>query len=469
MRNAHEKYKCYPSVICVGVETEITVFPRDISRRFRDDIEYEMAVRGADWDELDYHCSLTYPHPFRIENGCMKFTYTFETEQEYVIRFREKGGTLIKIPVYAVEEDLYELRPLKGDLHTHSYYSDGEDGFAMTPADYREQGFDFFSLTDHNRMYPSVLAAELYRDIPLGMNIIRGEEVHTPGSQLHIVHVGGKDSICNKYIHDRENFELEVDALEREMTHVPQQYRRRTAMAKWVCNQAHEAGGIAIFAHPYWRPRNYNISKEFADILFAEKMFDAFELIGGITSRLNNLQVSLWQEQMVKGNPIPVVGSTDSHSHNFAKGKFGKRFTYVFAKSNKTEDVLEGIRRGYTVAAEVAKDNEEDVQFYSTQHRLVLFAHFLYDNYFDEICRLSFGEGILMRRYAEGEPVKDKLAMFADTIEDFYKKFYGLAEAPKLPKSHLALLDNALDMQRNVGPMTKGSGLEIYGTNQRRE
>lgn len=469
MINSHERYKCYPSVICVGKETEITLFPRDLSRRFRNDKEYELAVKGSNEDELDYHCKVPYPIPVIVKDGCLHFTYTFESEQEYIVRFREKGGKLIKIPVYAVEEDLYELRPLKGDLHTHSYYSDGLDGIPMVPADYREQGFDFFALTDHNRMYPSMLAAELYKDIPLGMNIMHGEEVHTPGSQLHIVHVGGNESVCNKYIHHIEDFEKEVEEIEQLITYVPEHYRHRVAMAKWACDEIHSAGGIAIFAHPYWRPRNYNISKEFDNLLFDEKMFDAFELMGGIDSMANNKQLALWQEQLMNGNPIPVVGSSDSHDHDFNNNVFGKRFTYVFAKSNKTDDILDAIQKGYCVSGELPKNNETEVHFYSTKLRLVLFSHFLYNNYFDETHRLSFGEGILMRRYAEGEPVGEILASLADTVENFYKKFYGLAPAPMLSNERQEFLDKCLHMQQNVGPTTKGSSLSVYGSNARQE
>ena len=47
-----------------------------------------------------------------------------------------------------------------------------------------------------------------------------------------------------------------------------------TAMAKWACNKIHEAGGLAFFCHPFWSPRCYNVSKDFADILFDEIDFE---------------------------------------------------------------------------------------------------------------------------------------------------------------------------------------------------
>ena len=471
MMYSHERYRCYPSVVCVRTETTITIFPRDLSRRFRENKKYEIAIRGMNDDESDYHDPIVYSYSGTVQDGCLILTCTLETEQEYVIWIRENEGKIIKLPIYSVEKDLYELRPLKGNLHTHSYYSDAEDGIPMIPANYREQGFDFFALTDHNRMFPSELAAELYKDIPLDITVMHGEELHTPGSQLHIVHVGGSESVCNQYIHHDEEFQSAVEEIEKEMSTVPEQYRHRMAQAKWACDEIHKTGGIAIYAHPFWRSRNYNISKNFSDLLFDAKLFDALELMGGVHTQDNSKQLALWQEQLMKGNMIPVVGSDDSHMHDYSKDHFGfgHRFTYVFAKSNSTKDILDAIRNGYSVSGEIPMSNEEEVHFYSTNLRFVLFAHFLYNNYFVETKRLSFGEGILMRRYAEGEPVGEILSSLANTVENFYKKFYGLTSAPTLPRERQDFLDRCLDMQQNIGPKTRGTILYKHGSNERHE
>ena len=230
MYNAHPRYQCFPSVVCVGEEREIRIFPRDVSRRFLPDREYRMQVLGLLEDQLDYHDVLPMDHPCTVKDGCLCFTYRFDREQEYAVHFTENGGKPVKVFLYAVKEDLYALRPLKGDLHTHTYYSDGQDGIPQTPADYREEGFDFFALTDHNRLYPSQLISELFRDIPLGIHMMTGEEVHTPGSMLHIVHVGGKESVCDRYVNHREEFDAEIAALEATLSHVDEQYRHRFAM-----------------------------------------------------------------------------------------------------------------------------------------------------------------------------------------------------------------------------------------------
>ena len=340
---------------------------------------------------------------------------------------------------------------MKGDLHTHTYWSDGKDGISVTPADYREEGFDFFSLTDHNRMFTSEMAIDLFKDVPLGLHIMKGEEVHTPGSDLHIVNAGGKTSVANRYIHDPETYEAQVQEIAATLTHIPEQYRERVARATWACREIHKVGGIAIFPHPYWCPKRYNVTNEFEDLLFDEKIFDAFELMGGIGTTECNLQLALWQKQLVKGNMLPAVGSTDSHNNDYSGCLFARRFTVVFAKQKTQED--------------------EHIHFYGTQMRLVMFAHFLWANYFNETWRLCVGEGILMRRYAEGEDVKAPLSALADTVENFYKKFYGLAPAPAVLPERKAFFERVRKLQREEGPITKGSRIDLYGggANARRD
>jgi len=457
MRSSHSSFMCFPSVVCTGKETTVAITPRDINRYFHEDRRYELVVFGLDEDKIFYYTPPAMDHPCYVKNGCLFFTHKFEREQEYAIRFREEGGKEFRISLYAVAEDLYALRPLKGDLHCHSTYSDGSDGAAMTPADYREEGFDFFALTDHNRMYPSQMAKDLYAGIPLGMHMLSGEEIHTPGTALHIVHVGGNSSVCDLYFRHPEEYEAAVDEIEATLPHVSEQYRRRTAMAKWACDKVHKAGGLAIFPHPAWCPLHYNVTVEFADILFKEQIFDAFELLNGIQTKYNNMHLALWQDQCAKGYPLPVVGSTDSHKHDSHNGYFARRFTLVFAKTNTTEAILEAIRGGYSLAGELPDGSDTDVRFYGSCLRLVRFAHFLFETYFNETLRLCEGEGILMRRYAEGEDVGDALAAAADTVENFYKRFYGFIPPQGLSQQRLAYLDACFRHHVTQSPATKGA------------
>lgn len=469
MRNAHERFMCFPSVVCVGKETKVTVFPRDISRAFDETKEYELGVFGLWEDQVDYHDPMPMKIPCTVSDGCLHFVCRFDREQEYSVRFREKGAEKVtKVAMYAVKEDLYQLRPLKGDLHTHTYYSDGRDGVPMTPADYREEGFDFYALTDHNRMFTSVMQQEVYQDVALGICMLQGEELHTPGSGLHIVHVGGEQSVCDRYINDRENYEAEVTAIEAELQEVPEQYRHRLASAKWACAQIKKVGGISILAHPFWRPDLYNLSEDFLNLLFDARIFDAFELHNGGNCHVDNLQLGIWQEQAFKGNVMPTVASSDSHDHDFSD-YFARSFTVLFAKDNTRESILEAIRSGYSVAAEIPRRDDNEVHMFSPKFRLTAFARFLYDHYFNETWRLCVGEGILMRRYVQGEAVGDTLSALAGTVKEFYERFYGLAPAPTLPAERLAYLAKLKKAQQTCGLETSGSKLYLYGKNTRRE
>lgn len=468
MRNTHVKYTCYPSVVEVGKKTEVRIFPSDPSRIFRAECEYELCVVGLFEDQLDYHAHIPLDFPCYVKDGCLCFEHTFEYEQKYSVRFCKKGEKEIKIEMYAVNSDLYALRPLKGDLHTHTFYSDGGDGISVTPADYREQGFDFFSLTDHNRMFTSVLMKEQFDGINLGMNMLLGEEVHTPGSLVHIVHAGGNQSVCDMYIRNRDAYEAEVDEIEKTLVNINKTYRRRAAMAVWACDKIHKAGGIAIFAHPYWCPNRNNVSDEFIDILFDLKIFDAFELIGGINFVGNNMQLSLWQHQCMKGNVLPVVGSSDSHNHDFNKDGFGRRTTIVFAKDNSTAAILDAVKNGLSVACELPLNNNDELRVYGDL-RLVRFTQFLFANYFNITQSLCVGEGVLMRRFAQGEDVANQLNAAGDTVGDFYNKFYGKGEPVCVCDRVTAFLKKCREVQTTIGPKTKGSDLNIYGANERRE
>ncbi len=468
MAKEHIRYTCFPSVVRAGKKVEITIFPCDISRRFKQNCEYEVGVIGLRDDMVHYYDKGPLDLKYNIENGCLKFEYEFLREQEYEISFCKKGEKAQTLSVYALNDDLYERRALKGDLHTHSYYSDGADGVAMIPANYREQGFDFFALTDHNRMFTSEFAKKGFENVKLGMHIINGEEVHTPGSLLHIVNIGAKYSVCDKYVRDPEGYERAVDEIEKTLAHIPETYRRRVAMAHWACDEIHKAGGLAIFAHPFWKPYKYNLSDEFCQILFDQKIFDAFELMGGIGAPNCNMQLALWQEQVQKGNALSVVGSSDSHSHNFETTAYARRFTYVFAKDNTTEAILEAIKNGYSVAGELPLSNDYDVRFYGSL-RLVMFAHFMFKNYFSKTIELCAAEGKLMQRYSSGEDVGEVLSGLAPSVENFYKKFYGIDPAPVLSKERIEYLDKLLDAQINSGIATKGSNLKLYPKKERRE
>src|SRR5690554_2996035 len=55
-----------------------------------------------------------------------------------------------------------QLKWYKGNMHTHSFWSDGDDFPESVAGWYHENGYDFLALTDHN----TILEGEKWRDFP---------------------------------------------------------------------------------------------------------------------------------------------------------------------------------------------------------------------------------------------------------------------------------------------------------------
>ena len=132
----------------------------------------------------------------RLTNGVISATYTFDEEQEWVISLKpitdqkiSPKKVSLEFSVYAMKDDLYELNPYRGDLHSHSTGSDGREDPTVVAANYRKEGFDFFALTDHRNWDSSNELVETYSSVQLGFKIFRGEEPRVHGSYRMVKYV----------------------------------------------------------------------------------------------------------------------------------------------------------------------------------------------------------------------------------------------------------------------------------------
>lgn len=458
-----KSYAIRPVTVPADQVTHMTILPTERSFLLFDGEEYTVKIMDVNDDTLSYENppslqTLT----LTAKNGVLQFDYCFAEEQEHTIHLIYQDKLLQVLSVYSLKEDLYALRPLRGDLHAHSYRSDGKRDPAALAGHFREQGYDFFALTDHNRYYPGGEIDEVYKDVKTGFCHVQGEEVHTPPSKVHIVHVGGNQSVAEQYLHDRANYEqARVDYLSRVPESVPQKYAERYAMAMWATDRIHEAGGVAIFAHPYWRPKDliYNVNDEFTKILLRSGMFDAYELVGGMGQDGVNRSVALWNDLRAEGLSLAVVGSSDVHG--LAKSvDFPDHFTVLFATENTNDAVIEAIKAQMSVAVE-ACGTEYDRQYRCYGNlRLVSYALFLLKHYFPIRERLCQGEGVAMRAYAMGETAAKTVELYAKLCEDFADIFFGKS-APNLPSAKIRKFENKwrkTHLER--GPITKGSGID---------
>ncbi len=351
----------------------------------------------------------TPPSPFRrLDNGDIAVSIATPDEGEYAIctgRKLEDGSfsEILTFSVYALHDDLLRLVPLKGDFHMHSNCSDGLESPEYVAATSRKNGMDFMALTDHRRYEPSLIAIKAMRDFGCDMLCCPGEEVHLQDNPVHIINFGGKSSVNALAYDDEAKYRAEVAEYQKG---IPEKYdpptRFQVAASEWAFDRIREAGGVAMFCHPFWRPRHHNyIGEDVIDLLLEHNRYDVLEVIGGYSRKNteeNMLAVARWQEEIAKGKAIPVAGVSDSHN---CDGELaGWYYTIVFAKELGFESIAEAIRTNSCVAVH---DIPGTYPLVVGPFRLTRLAYFLLREFYpehNELCRI---EGEIMRRAIAGE------------------------------------------------------------------
>ncbi|MDR0531245.1 MAG: hypothetical protein LBG83_04175 [Oscillospiraceae bacterium] len=446
-------YDIYPKVVPVGVRAELTVRPLGRHAALRA-AGYELIVRplgeGSPWDYPDR------PNCAKIEakpepDGCIRFAFEFPSEQEYYIRLSDGDQFRLQLSVYAVNDDLCGRYPFRGDLHMHSFRSDGKQAPEIVAAYYRQTGYDFLAITDHERYYPSLEAMAAFEGLPTDYTLVPGEEVHLPkgpghANDIHIINFGGTYSInglvrataqCREAgeeaakraiipnpppVRSKEEHWAEIDKYAGELK-VPAGVEPYTyADCRWIFNEIKKAGGLGIFCHPYWISDVYHVPVSLTDYLMETHPFGAFEVLGGEDYfEQNGFQAITYYEDQAKGRRYPIVGSTDSHS------AFNNRCaricsTIVFAPACERRALIESIEGFYSVAVDTIDASPR----YVGELRLVRYARFLEKHWFplhDELC---FEEGRALRDYVLGaEGARKTLEAMAGRTARLRAKYFA--------------------------------------------
>ena len=232
MKTILEYYDIEPKVFQVQERTRITVRSLGKHAAFGAGSLWRIRVIPMNMPSPYIHHPFSQLHPYLTAHGMdpeekepketvtaeagemtLSFEWSFPSEQEYILEMvretgdrKEKSGKerIIKLRVYAVEKDLFGLLPLKGNMHMHSFRSDGKEAPEIVAASYRRAGYDFIAITDHAQYQPSLEAAQAYENVPIDMQIYPGEEVHAPDNNIHIVHFAGQWSVNEKIKKDPE-------------------------------------------------------------------------------------------------------------------------------------------------------------------------------------------------------------------------------------------------------------------------
>jgi len=355
---------------------------------------------------------------------------------------------LFQLNLYALEADLACRLPLRGDLHLHTCRSDGNEHPAIVCANYRKIGLDFLVITDHGRYYPSLEAGQSYKDTGMTLNILPGEEVHLPMTNVHIVNARGTFSvnglleISAQYkecgddltkrslngeapaILDNETYVQQIEELmaSERCADCPNNVDKRSfAVCCWALDRIRESGGLGIFAHPYWISNLFNVSVPLTNHIMQKHPFDAFEVLGGENYyEQNGLQTAMYYEECAKGRVHPIVGSTDSHNSTENNRNGAICSTIVFAHANEREDILQSVKDLYSVAVDTISSEFRLVGSF----RLQKYTCYLMQHWYPIHDRLAAADGELMRQYYIGETDACVLAAMKEKSAAMFRKYF---------------------------------------------
>jgi hypothetical protein len=407
MRLENLYYDVFPRVVRAGGEATITIRPLFDHRRFADDSVYQITVLPLEGNAYQTTWRINPKDISLSPSGrCLQVRSLFESEQEYALLVKTANGDnvtqIAEFRLYALADDLFDRRPCKGDIHTHSFYSDGKETPAYIAGASRRIGLDFMAVTDHHQYAPSLEAIRAFADVEADLKIYPGEEVHAPGNPVHIVNFGGRFSLNEQF--DGEAYRDEVKAIEAALTDLPPEMERYPyAACLWCFDKIREAGGLGVFCHPYWLfGHRYNTPGALTRLLFERQPFDALELISGyhrFEIESNTLQVACYHEERARGKQIPIVGVSDAHGCEQGE-LFGWYYTVVFAPALDLPNLICSVKDLYSVAIEALPG--ETVRAYGPL-RLVKYAQFLLREIFPQHDELCAEEGRLMLAYLAGD------------------------------------------------------------------
>lgn len=121
----------------------------------------------------------------------------------------------------------------KGNLHTHTTWSDGMHTPKETAEHYRSQGYDFLALTDH---WVYGIHPELNRD----------DFLLFPGTELDIELPGRKD-------HHLVGFGLpETNRIPEHYTFEEERKNGVLTTAERIIEYFGQRGNVTLYGHPYW-------------------------------------------------------------------------------------------------------------------------------------------------------------------------------------------------------------------------
>lgn len=231
---------------------------------------------------------------------------------------------------------------LKGNLHSHTTRSDGNAAPVEVVGQYKQAGYDFLALTDHNLYNFSHYGVQ-------GITILPGMEIdqNLRGAQgIKTFH-----TVCIGPTHNNGFDQDEAYAQGGGFFETLDQYQQ-------LLDQVHQKNNLTIYCHPQW---SRTFTRDFEDLKgnFALEIWNS----GCAIENDCDTDAACWDELLLQGKKIYGVAADDGHGpcHN------GVGWVMVNGQ-NTVESILSALREG----AFYSSTGPEIYNFYVQEGQAVL-------------------------------------------------------------------------------------------------
>ena len=217
----------------------------------------------------------------------------------------------------------------KGNIHTHTNKSDGDENPIKVTEWYKAHGYDFLVLTDHN--HRTILDYGNTTETPVTPLMIPGEEV-TLSFQ--------KDDVA---------VPIHINGIGIERVIEPIQAETVVSTIQANVNSIKEAGGIASINHPNYKWAFTTSELIQVDGATAIEVFNGHAGSNGYGGKTKSSSEQIWDAILSAGKLIYGVATDDSHHyHDFTPrmANPGSGWICVQAESLSESSIMDSIKNG---------------------------------------------------------------------------------------------------------------------------
>lgn len=221
----------------------------------------------------------------------------------------------------------------KGNIHTHSKWSDGDSEPGVVYRWYRDHGYNFLAVTDHNTRTDPLQFKPIERK--KSFVILAGEEVTMMGAgrQVHV------NALCTKATIGGHHAEHQGESL------------------AWAVQKIHEQGGVALINHPNfdWALTARDVAAGHGAELLEIASGHPWVHSDGDATRQSHEQI--WDAMLSRGERFAGVAVDDAH-HFHGPGRDpahlalpGRAWIEVFAAAPDRDLICAALAKGNLYAS----------------------------------------------------------------------------------------------------------------------